>query len=1645
MRTITSTYYTLLLGMLSLCICSASGQNSVTVNQTMLPDFIESLIFNVTDESPTEELTVMLTSAEGTFFSPEQLLAMFPPLPIPVHIHGNDTGRATQVESTVPTQIRIAHPGTFTFSTITFVHCWLRLDRYRQINTTSTHFMQGVTFENSGVDMDLAHSTSKALLFENVIFQEIDEVANISFPAAMRISNSHLNSTETTLYISMVNCRFASISAAVPLIIGDEQQDWDPSRAGSVTVYLSGVQFMSNRLNASLERDEFPFLAAAVGISFNFPSWRYTIRLSGVRAMDNGPVPGETYPDRSYNMALIDVAVGKSASDMGGLPQLEIDSHCLFQGNRVTPIRLSGLSSTTVQHSYIINNTVTLRGSVETDNTFSGGLAITMSNEQAVQIAGMTLTSNILDATAVQCEHAQQCSGGAILAYLTGNASKALDVTNSTFLGNQISRGNGTGIRNDFASIGDDNMLGGGIAVILSNTQVSNVTIADNQFTGNVAVLGGAVAVHLANASRNHINIACLTGSELCRFAGNIATGVPDDQALQNDDRQGKGGAVYAVVKSGCTLNNITVRQQTFETCGAADGGGVHVGFYGNERSSHVLIDNSTFHRNKAIVGAGVSFWGGEGLPRWSTFESSSWQLTVQDLVFTENTPYFGGALAAVDLELTMRGSMVFRKNKNSAQYIRHALVNFDCHATYVGNHAHMGAAVFSVSSTVRLYAGASSYFGENVARSIAGGFFSYNDVQSISGPQGRDSPHCFLINPDSVNSPDNWNVNFTFERNVAGLAGPAIYVNTIQPCNWLDASNPDFLLNLRWLDVASGGNSIVPSLYSGELQGLSVYQATPGASQQGLALPLTYFWGPELVQDLSSNITELLGRRDETQANASVATDPVVVKILSEEQGQQLAAVDRALRCSTMLEMFDDPYDPYVPNAVIDVVPGIKTKLNAIACDALNNSVIAALYVLTDEHSLCNGLHSDDNPHRCSGKDCVISAGLTIGNSNTRLHAYTQKTDDVVFYSRTANRTEHTTSFSAIIIGSSNLISCSFRVRMIPCLPGYRWPSADDPSEDAEDCSYRCSCLRNNHENEVDLNVQCNGKIITINAGYWANIQNTSVGDNSSGFSDPSFNIHACPPGYCYCSAFGHSDCTFDPAVNGSQCFDNRTGRLCGQCPHGSVATLTPYTGSCVRESECWDIGFFVGICFVIFVLSLLVIFLQMPISGDIRALIFFYAVLPRLFYHNDHIALLLSGAPLSDVSAGWEKFFRILSIMLNVPNVNFFGFCMFRNEGVIDSITSRFYVLIPVILAIVLAVVLKKCVKTKPMKAFNVYHGSILLLYIVYQWVLETSVLILTLTRIDGESYHFYDANVTMGENRHALGFAISGIIICFVLFTLSWSLLVFPSTYKDGRGIAEAIKIGIVKEITTRPQRSSSPTRNGYANIPRTNEEPDANPDKDEKPDQLRRKLAKGTLAWDLFRRALLVAVSAPQYGHSSWYRLVVIELCCILLLVVHLYVQPYVDVHQPKVDPGAKCGSPVFTSLLPPFRKGIYCNILEVSVLACMCLIPVFSSNTNNPNAIYSGLYRRCIITILMCLPLLCYFLLMLWKIFSLLVHLIRIVLYFRSAECFERFSRFLRKRCRCLGVPECAVPPLAPEDEMRERLPGNPSPTQSEEC
>lgn len=80
-----------------------------------------------------------------------------------------------------------------------------------------------------------------------------------------------------------------------------------------------------------------------------------------------------------------------------------------------------------------------------------------------------------------------------------------------------------------------------------------------------------------------------------------------------------------------------------------------------------------------------------------------------------------------------------------------------------------------------------------------------------------------------------------------------------------------NLLSYLSWLHVQNRDNSIVPILFSGQLQGLSVYQSTPGASQQGLALPLNYYWEPILVRESVSNVSELLMQRAEEKASYSL------------------------------------------------------------------------------------------------------------------------------------------------------------------------------------------------------------------------------------------------------------------------------------------------------------------------------------------------------------------------------------------------------------------------------------------------------------------------------------------------------------------------------------------------------------------------------------------------------------------------------------------------------------------------------------------------------------------------------------------------------------------------------------------------------
>ena len=85
-------------------------------------------------------------------------------------------------------------------------------------------------------------------------------------------------------------------------------------------------------------------------------------------------------------------------------------------------------------------------------------------------------------------------------------------------------------------------------------------------------------------------------------------------------------------------------------------------------------------------------------------------------------------------------------------------------------------------------------------------------------------------------------------------------------------------------------------------------------------------------------------------------------------------------------------------------------------------------------------------------------------------------------------------------------------------------------------------------------------------------------------------------------------------------QCAHRRQGYLCGSCPHGEVLSSAIYTGECTNISTClsWRASVAIAVAVVVPIVPL-VLYLDLPLSNDIKGLVFFYTVVRMLFYQSD------------------------------------------------------------------------------------------------------------------------------------------------------------------------------------------------------------------------------------------------------------------------------------------------------------------------------------------------------------------------------------------------------------------------------------------
>ena len=122
-------------------------------------------------------------------------------------------------------------------------------------------------------------------------------------------------------------------------------------------------------------------------------------------------------------------------------------------------------------------------------------------------------------------------------------------------------------------------------------------------------------------------------------------------------------------------------------------------------------------------------------------------------------------------------------------------------------------------------------------------------------------------------------------------------------------------------------------------------------------------------------------------------------------------------------------------------------------------------------------------------------------------------------------------------------------------------------------------------------------------------------------------------------------TDWQFDYKDPTEQCANLRQGYLCGSCPPGEALSSAIYTGQCTNLSTCMTWGTSIGVTLAVVVPVVpLILYLDLPLSNDIKGLVFFYAVVRMLFYQSDFfvyqvdVSLLYAAGQLDDVYLGWR-----------------------------------------------------------------------------------------------------------------------------------------------------------------------------------------------------------------------------------------------------------------------------------------------------------------------------------------------------------------------------------------------------------------------
>eukprot|EP00794_Sanderia_malayensis_P000480 gene480-1125_t len=836
--------------------------------------------------------------------------------------------------------------------------------------------------------------------------------------------------------------------------------------------------------------------------------------------------------------------------------------------------------------------------------------------------------------------------------------------------------------------------LGGAFAFVFHRLENLPVAVKSSQFVNNTSCLDQNEIANLSSPF-NPFNNTKFYGSALTVVYWNHSNG----NTFQVDS---------------CEFSNNT----------AVFGGAMFLSVADNSCNNSFLVDNSMFVDNKAFRSGGAF--------ELKTFDkSSNNNIRFQNVIFRRNSAIKSGGA----------GKIVFQSNYERAGQIPVRFFN----TTFEENRAGLDGALGISSNSPRYKFKESNavhfenvkflanrYYMENSSFYYTGALRSSGIDLSLSG--------AVLFADNSINSAlylvhacVKVDGNVTFYRNVASLNGGAISLTDGSTLLLTAGASVLFHKNFAWVN----GGAL---FYESNMVDNEVYSYNPLCFIQYDA-----FQVPASKWNVSVQFIE----NGATVKGAAIYATSVRQCIWTEDSPFDY---DKAFRWSHRFK-YSNNYIGDRPvgemrtiSKVLDIATDVYrfeyngTKVAAQPGDVISLNITAKDEYSQESNSLAVLSNFIKNQTPSTGLDFRVENPL-IYVSRHRNSSFSFKTSANFSY-KNMIESDYSPFREVNIVAKQSVFGA--RVSIIVhgeiCKLGYKYSSELS----------KCVCDENKHVK------WCNGDVINIATGYWANRSQ----------HDPTKLItFICPRDYCTCRHEANEvNCQFLTTDPNAQCHTDRRGPLCGTCKHGKSISLPSY--SCIDcRNQALSIFTLVAVLIVVLGLCVAVIYFNPHFSDFLKGIFFYTQMLPYLFNGNSSAKNLA------------VQFSTILnSVAVGSMPVEM---CLFDGLDLINAVLVSYAIPLSATLILVTVYVLSKR-RVLTFRRDSPFGAFWILITMIYKFLSETTLLSLACFKLDDELIFFFDGSQKCFRDKHLALFIPSALILIFIVLPLPILIVLIINGY-------------------------------------------------------------------------------------------------------------------------------------------------------------------------------------------------------------------------------------------------------------------------